>query len=110
MSLTFLLSYTGKNGGAAQFVAEMEGSGIAPLIRQRDGNLRYDYFTAIKDPETVLLVDSWADQAALDAHHASPQMAEIMALREKYDLHMTAQRLQSDEDGWSDHDRSFIRE
>ena len=46
----------------------------------------------MKDPETVLLIDSWRDQAALDAHHASPMMAAIAALREKYDLHMTVER------------------
>ena len=41
---------------------------------------------------TILLIDSWADQAAIDAHHASPMMATITALREKYDLHMTVER------------------
>ncbi|MBO4865682.1 MAG: antibiotic biosynthesis monooxygenase, partial [Ruminococcus sp.] len=45
--------------------------------------------------ETVLLIDSWTDQAAIDAHHASPMMQKIMELREKYDLHMTAERFVS---------------
>ena len=40
----------------------------------------------------MLLIDSWIDQAAIDAHHASPMMATIAALREKYDLHMTVER------------------
>lgn len=46
----------------------------------------------MNDPETVLLIDSWRDQAALDAHHASPMMVELAALREKYDLHMQVER------------------
>lgn len=46
----------------------------------------------MNDPETVLLIDSWRDQAALDAHHASPMMGELAALREKYDLHMQVER------------------
>ena len=42
-----------------------------------------------------MLIDSWEDQAALDAHHASPMMGTITALREKYDLHMTVERYMS---------------
>lgn len=110
MSITFLLTYTGQGDHAQLFVKEMEESGIAPLIRSREGNLRYEYFISHENPATVLLVDCWADQEALDIHHASPQMGQIIALREKYDLKMTAQRLVSDEANFSAHDRSFIRD
>ena len=40
----------------------------------------------------MLLIDSWTDQEAIDLHHASPMMKEIMKLREKYDLHMNVER------------------
>ena len=43
----------------------------------------------------------------IDAHHASPMMATIAALREKYDLHMTVERFVSIED--NEEDRRFIR-
>ena len=33
------------------------------------------------DEETVLLIDSWTDQEALDKHHA-PMMTRITELRE----------------------------
>ena len=59
------------------------------------------------DPETVLLIDAWRDQAALDAHHASPMMAQITSLREKYDLHMTVERYVSTEENAED--ERFIR-
>ena len=51
-------------------------------------------------------IDSWTDQAAIDAHHASPMMQKIMELQEKYDLHMTAERFVSEEMGV---DEKFIR-
>ena len=38
------------------------------------------------------LIDSWASQEAIDRHHATPMMATIAALREKYDLHMSVDR------------------
>ena len=85
----------------------MESSGVADRIRAEEGNLRYQYFQPLDDPETVLLIDSWRDQAAIDAHHASPMMAAIASLREKYDLHMKAERFVSAEDNVSD--EQFIR-
>lgn len=56
----------------------------------------------------MLLIDSWADQAALDAHHASPMMVRIAELREKYDLHMRVKRFTS-EDESPQNDEKFIR-
>ena len=92
MAITVNLYYTGTNGNARKFAEEMEASGTADAIRAEAGNLRYEYFCPMNDPETVLLIDSWENQEAIDAHHTSPMMATIAALREKYDLHMTAER------------------
>ena len=92
MAITVNLYYAGKNGSARKFAEEMESSGTAAAIRAEAGNLRYEYFLPMNDPETVLLIDSWEDQAAIDLHHASPMMGKIAALREKYDLHMRAER------------------
>ena len=109
MSITMNLYYTGTNGSARKFAEEMEQSGTAARIRAEDGNLRYDYFLPMSDPETFLLIDSWKDQASLDIHHASPMMGTIAALREKYDLHMRAERYVSDEAGLPDADKKFIK-
>ena len=92
MAITVNLRYTGKGGAARSFAEEMYASGTVAAIRAEAGNLRYAYYLSFDDPETVLLIDSWNDQAAIDAHHASPMMATIAALREKYDLHMTVER------------------
>ena len=90
--ITVNLRYTGKNGSARAFADEMTKSGTVAAIRAEAGNLRYEYFVSLDDPQTVLLIDSWVDQAAIDAHHATPMMAKIAALREKYDLHMSVER------------------
>ena len=104
--ITVNLYYKGVNGSARAFADEMESSGITDAIRAEQGNLRYEYFQPIDDPETVLLIDSWIDQAAIDAHHASPMMKQLAELREKYDLHMTIERYVSDE---YEADHRFIR-
>lgn len=109
MSIVMNLYYTGKNGNARRFAEEMESSGIAAQIRQEAGNERYAYFLPVDDPETVLLIDIWKDQAAIDLHHASPMMEKLAQLREKYDLHMRVERYVSDEGGVPDSDQKFIR-
>ena len=107
MAITVNLRYTGKDGAARKFAEEMTTSGTVAAIRAEAGNLRYEYYQSLDDSETVLLIDSWKDQAAIDVHHASPMMATIAALREKYDLHMTVERYVSAETPESE-DR-FIR-
>lgn len=110
MAVTVNIYYSGMNGNAGRFAEEMISSGVVSDIRAEDGNLRYEYFFPIEDKETVLLIDSWRDQQAIDAHHASPMMAKITELREKYDLHMKVERYVSDETGIPETDRAFIKE
>ena len=107
MSITVNLYYTGRNGAARRFAEEMTAGGTVAAIRQEEGNLQYEYFFPMEDEETVLLIDSWADQAALDRHHRTPMMQTIMALREKYDLHMRVVRYVSDDTTTGD--EAFIR-
>ena len=94
--ITVNLYYTGTNGSARAFAEEMVQTGVVTAIRAEDGNLRCEYFFPMDDPETVLLIDQWRDQEAIDVHHASPMMGQIAALREKYDLHMKVERFVSD--------------
>ena len=105
--ITVNLYYTGTNGSARKFAEEMESSGTAGKIRAEEGNVRYEYFFPMNDPETVLLIDAWEDQEAIDVHHASPMMKTIMELREKYDLHMKVERYVSAELPKSD--EGFVR-
>ena len=87
----------------------MVQTGVVTAIRAEDGNLRYEYFFPMNDPETVLLIDQWRDQEAIDVHHASPMMGQIAALREKYDLHMKVERFVSDDAGLPEKDLKFIK-
>ncbi len=109
MAIAVNLYYTGINGNARKFAQEMISGGTVEKIRAEEGNLRYEYFFPLDDPETVLLIDAWENQAAIDLHHASPMMEQIAALREKYDLHMKVERYLSDEEGQPARDEQFIR-
>ena len=92
MSITVNIYYSGSNGNARKFAEEMVSSGIVAAIREEEGNERYEYFFPMDNPETVLLIDKWRDQAALDFHHKTPMMEQIAALRNKYKLRMRVER------------------
>ena len=104
--ITVIIRYKGENSSAKMFARDMISSGTVQKIREEKGNIRYEYFTPYDDPETVLLIDSWESQEAIDEHHKSPMMETIAKLREKYDLHMTVERFVSEDLGA---DEQYIR-
>ena len=105
--ITITIYYHGKNDSARRFAAAMTESGTAEKIRAVPGNIRYEYYLPVEDSETVLLIDSWDSQDALDRHHASDMMQTITELREQFDLHMEVYRYISDD--MPEHDRAFLR-
>lgn len=116
MAITVNLRYTGKKGAAQAFAREMISSGTVEKIRAEKGNLRYEYYLPFGEEgaggddtsESILLIDSWENQEAIDLHHVTPMMKTIAELREKYDLHMTIERFVSD-DNIPEQDKAFIR-
>lgn len=92
MSITINIYYTGRDGSARAFAREMVETGVVERVRAEAGNLKYEYFFPMDDEETVLLIDRWQDQAAIDLHHKSDMMKEIAALREKHRLKMRVER------------------
>ena len=92
MSLIINIYYTGENGSAKKFAEEMISSGIVDRVRAEKGNLRYNYFFPMDNSETVLLIDRWESEEALDKHHKSPMMKEIAKLRDKYHLRMRVEQ------------------
>ena len=108
MVLTVNIYYKGKDGAAIAFAKEMIESGIVAEIRSKEGNLKYDYFLQLEDKETLLLIDQWTNQEALDLHHQSATMQRILDLRQKYDLIMEVERYIEDESGIPEGDEQFI--
>ena len=90
--ITVIIRYKGINGAAKKFVNEMISSHLVDSIRKEEGNLRYEYLYPLDDHESVILIDSWINQEALDKHHQLPLMQQIATLREKYDLHMEVEK------------------
>lgn len=86
MGVTLNVYYRGTGGSAKRFVEEMESSGTLSRIRAENGNIGYEYYLSIEDPDTVLLVEHWASREALDAHSVSPNMRSVAAMKERLGL------------------------
>ena len=66
MAITINIYYSGTNGGAREFCQRNDCQRNCRGDSCRKRNSRYEYFFPMDDEETVLLIDSWTDQEALD--------------------------------------------
>ena len=78
------VTYQARPGMRERFVEEVKARGLLDAIRGEKGCARYEYFAALEDPDRLLLLENWADEAALEAHQKSPAMAALRAVKEKY--------------------------
>ena len=89
--ITINIRYNEPDSNALKYMQEMEATGLADSIRAIPGCLRYDYFIPQDDPQSVLLIDSWEDNQALNRYHSSSVMKKAEALRVKYKLERKAE-------------------
>ncbi|MCW6701463.1 antibiotic biosynthesis monooxygenase [Anaerococcus sp. NML200537] len=104
MTLTINILYKGKD--SKKFAKEMTEKGIVERIRAQKGNIRYEYYQSLERDDEILLLDIWENQEALNIHHQSPMMDEIIKLREKYDIRMQVHKYQEIE---GSNDDKYIR-
>ncbi|MCM1507513.1 MAG: antibiotic biosynthesis monooxygenase [Ruminococcus flavefaciens] len=109
MAIYINIYYSGTHGNARKFAEEMTASGIVDDICAEKGNIRYEYFFPMDNSETLLLIDVWENQKALDIHHKSPMMSKISELRDKYNLNMKVERFSADNDSITDNDKKYIK-
>ena len=65
-----------KPGTAQDFIEAAK-----PLIeasRAEAGNISYELFVDVKDPDTLTFVERWQDEAAIASHNSSPHFTEAL--------------------------------
>ena len=77
------VTYTMKPGMLDTFLKEVQAQGIQAAVRREDGCLQYDYYLPVEEDNTLLLVERWRDQAAQQAHLATPHMAALGKIKEQ---------------------------
>lgn len=81
---------------------------IVEKIRAQAGNLKYEYCFAVEDKTELLLVDQWQSQEALDTHHKSALMNEIIKLRDKYNLTLSVNKFVTNDNAVTIEDKKYI--
>lgn len=70
------------------FVNDLKKERIGEISRAEKGNIDYSYFCSVDDPDAVLLLEKWEDQAVLDAHCAAEHFKKIPAIKEAHGVTM----------------------
>ena len=76
--------------GGANFCARLKNTGCA--ILKEDGCLRYDYYLASDNDDTVLLVEQWQTPAHQSAHMAQAHMKTLLELKDREILSTNVQK------------------
>ncbi|MCF0196347.1 MAG: antibiotic biosynthesis monooxygenase [Bacteroidaceae bacterium] len=53
---------------------------LTALSQQHAGCIAYDVFESATRPDIFCIVETWADQASLDAHSATPEFAQYVGI------------------------------
>ena len=86
------VTYTMKEGvRAADFLHELENTGLAPYCRTERGNHAYQYHCA--DDRHLYLLEKWDDEECLAAHMATENFARISRLTEQYAADMDLRKV-----------------
>jgi quinol monooxygenase YgiN len=75
MSLIAIADMFATSDGREELVAAL-GRAQREAVNQ-PGCVRYSFAATINDPSHFVLISEWTDEAALDAHYASPEFASF---------------------------------
>jgi quinol monooxygenase YgiN len=75
--LIVLATLPGKPEKRAELTAALTKAAAAS--RGDAGCLSYAFHVDLEDPDRFVSVETWADQASLDAHFQTPHLAELLA-------------------------------
>lgn len=93
MSIVSNITYTGQGDDAKDYAIEMMSSGLVQKVREEPGCLKYSFYFPMEDKNSVLLINEFTDEEAIKAHHNTPMLRQIAALRKKFNLEMKVERL-----------------
>ena len=82
--LTWNVTYHCKPGKREAFFKAISELGVRGNSNREEGNLKYDYFFDVQDPDALLLVESWTEPALQQAHCRTEIFARLQALKAEY--------------------------
>lgn len=84
--MMIVLNVAYKGDKAREFVQEVKSSGTLDAIRNEKGNLQYEYFSSLDNPNNVILIEHWDNAYDLSRHSQGEYIKKVAELKEKYNL------------------------
>jgi quinol monooxygenase YgiN len=78
MSLTVIATMTAKPGSEARLRGSLTGL-VEPTLAET-GCLAYRVYTAADHPASLVIIEEWTDEAALQEHYGTPHFKEVAGL------------------------------
>lgn len=82
--LTWNVAYHTKPGQREAFFRAISDLGVRENSLREEGNVKYDYYFDARDPDTLLLVESWTEPAFQEAHCRTECFARLQALKARF--------------------------
>ncbi len=82
--ITLNVFYNAKPGQGRAFLDALYAEDIPANCIAEDGCFQYDYFIAKDNPDLILLVEQWKDEAAQEFHCGTPHMKRLRELKAIY--------------------------
>ena len=90
------VNYQFESGRREAFCQAVIQEGILTATREEKGNLRYELFYPAQTPDSLLLLERWEDEAALERHFATPHFQRMIALEKELSQDAQFQRFAVD--------------
>lgn len=84
--MMIVLNVVYKGDKTKEFVEEIKSSGTLDAIRNEKGNLQYEYFSSLDNPNNIILIEHWDNAYDLSRHSQGEYIKKVGELKEKYNL------------------------
>lgn len=82
--IRLIVTYTLFEGKRESFYRTINDAEIPQASRAEKGCHAYAYFFAAENPDELLLIEKWQDQASLDAHKLSEHFLKLQGLKQDF--------------------------
>lgn len=76
--------YKAKTGQRDEYMKAVAAAGIPEKSRAEAGNVKYDYYLSEQNPDEVLLVEHWKDDAGYQFHKEQDYFQLLQDIKQKY--------------------------
>ncbi len=91
--ITLIVTYECKDGKRSNFVRDVAASGILDKILNEDGCRMYKYAMSAADEDELILIERWSSAEAQQTHLAQPHMQQLKAIKERYVVSTSVEKL-----------------